>query len=263
MKKGSKSTLKEAERIKTNLESALVDLRRKQISQPTIQRKVGDRVQHGHIKQSLIKEVLDDGKIYLLDEIVTDHNYGNPYDYGRSMYIAWHDVETYYSPEELESLEVMSFRDEVRITHSNSPVESLIHKYYDGMDMDPEYQRGDVWDESDKVALIDSMFKNIDIGKFTLIRLPYSEKGPMYEILDGKQRLRAIIDFLEGRFEYKGKKFRDLHPKDRYHFEGYPILYAETEGLTLQQKALYFLKLNTAGKPQDPKHLGKVEKLLR
>jgi hypothetical protein len=259
--KAEKSRLEDKARAQGLLERTLIDLRKKQINDPTILRQVGERVQHGNIKQSVIKEVLDGGKIYLLDEITTNHNYGKPFDTERLTYTAWHDVETYLTPEEIAKIPILSFRDAVSIVHSNSILDSVIHKYYDGTDMDPEYQRGDVWELADKIALIDSIFNNIDIGKLTFIRLPYSDTGPSYEVLDGKQRLRAIIDFFEGRFQYGGKRFCDLHPRDRHHFESYHILYAETEGLTLTQKCEYFLKLNTAGKPQDPAHLKKVKEL--
>jgi hypothetical protein len=249
-------------RIQLNLETQLKELRKQQIGTPTIYRKVGERVQRGLIKQSIIIEVLDDGKIYLLDEIYTDHNYGNPFDVTRKMYSGWHDVETYYTEEQIKNLPKFSYRDEVRVHYGNTSLSSLIHRYYNGTNLDPEYQRGDVWTLEDKQKLIDSMFNNIDIGKFTFIVLSVFESGFQWEILDGKQRLRSVIDFIEGKFQYRGVYFRDLHPHDRNHIESYNVLYADTEGLTDKQKCLYFLKLNISGKPQDPEHLAKVKKLM-
>ena len=52
------------------------------------------------------------------------------------------------------------------------------------------------------MLLLDSIFKNIDIGKFVLIHLSDSEwveRGFGYEILDGKQRLSALIEFYENK----------------------------------------------------------------
>ena len=67
--------------------------------------------------------------------------------------------------------------------------------------------RGNVWDIEDKVKLIDSIFNNIDVGKFAFIKVPYKDNSPSYECLDGKQRVTALIEFYEGRFEYKGLKY--------------------------------------------------------
>ena len=79
--------------------------------------------------------------------------------------------------------------------------------------MNPDYQRDYVWELSDKQLLIDSIFNNIDIGKFAFIHLDYktwNKTGYAYEILDGKQRLKTIIDFYENRFSYKGIYYNDL-----------------------------------------------------
>ena len=56
----------------------------------------------------------------------------------------------------------------------------------------PDYQRGYVWEQEDKELLLDSIFKNIDIGKFVFIRLSDSEwmeRNFGYEIR--KPRIKA------------------------------------------------------------------------
>ena len=55
--------------------------------------------------------------------------------------------------------------------------------------MNPDYQRGLVWDEENKTLLLNSIFNNIEIGKFSFIKLNYIlptfdwDKGIFYEIL--------------------------------------------------------------------------------
>ena len=57
------------------------------------------------------------------------------------------------------------------------------------------------------------------IGTFILVKVPYNKELPyMYEIIDGKQRLATIIEFLEDRFTYKGAYFSDLSLSDRGDF---------------------------------------------
>ena len=260
----NKAKEKEADRLKMLKERDLANLREQQLGVPTIQRKVGDRVQYGAFTESVIKEILDDGKIYLISNVAVRMKYNEKVVEKNESYIGWHQAETYYSPEQLKNVKKLSYSNDIRINFGNTAISSLVHKYYAGTEMNPEYQRGDVWEQEDKVALIDSIYKNIDIGKFTMIVRPYNPDDSFHwEILDGKQRLQTIIDFVEGRFTYKGLLFRDMHPLDRGHFEGYNIMYGETEGLTLGQKCNYFLKLNTMGKPQSAEHLEKVKEIMK
>lgn len=83
----------------------------------------------------------------------------------------------------------------------------------------------------------------------------------LYEIVDGKQRLNALMEFFEGRFKFKGLYFREMHVFDQNHFENYPVSVGECENISRAQILKYFLKLNVSGKPQDPNHLEFVRKL--
>lgn len=157
----------------------------------------------------------------------------------------------------------VSYRDSVFVQYMQMSINSIFTTVYSfGLDMDPDYQRGNVWLIEDKVKLIDSIFNNVDIGKFAFIKVPYRENGPSYECLDGKQRVTAIVEFYESRFKYKGFYFKDLHPADQNHFEEYPVSIAHLRPMSDAQKYQYFLKLNTGGKPVDPSHLRFVSNLL-
>lgn len=128
-----------------------------------------------------------------------------------------------------------------------------------GVDMNPEYQRELAWEESDKVRLIDSIFNQVDIGKFVFRKLPFKSDGPGYEVVDGKQRLNALLEFMADRFAYRGKKWSELSRFDRGYFESYSISYAELhESYTRAQVLELFVRLNTGGKPMDPHHLQRV-----
>ena len=111
------------------------------------------------------------------------------------------------------------------------------------------------------------IFNKIDIGQITLIHREFKEGeargGYHIEILDGKQRINAIVEFYEGRFAYKGKLFRELSFKDHHTFVGYTISLGWIENVTLEQRIECFLRLNTQGKGQDLEHLNKVAKLLK
>lgn len=238
----------------------LKQVREKYTNSPTYMFKVGERVQHGAVTLSHVKEILDDGKILLLAETVTETNYGNPYTADREMYVAWQEVMPWKDWKGKKPFKTNTFR----LHYSQRQVDGLLHMYYgSGVEMDPDYQRGLVWDLADKEALIESIFRDVDVGKFVFAPRPYAPNSPSYEIIDGKQRLTTLIEFAECRFKWRGLTYYDLHPHDQNHFDNYPASYAELgQGATRAEILDCFVRLNTTGKPQDPKHLLKVQEML-
>lgn len=85
---------------------------------------------------------------------------------------------------------------------------------FDKLNMSPYYQRsGAVWSISKKQNLIDSIFNEIDLPKFYFHFYPIEDEGKYdYAVIDGKQRILAIMDFLNGRICLK-KKFCFLDEK--------------------------------------------------
>jgi hypothetical protein len=130
--------------------------------------------------------------------------------------------------------------------------------------MDADYQRDYVWTLQDKHNLIDSIFNNIDIGKFVFIMLKWEEHplNYLYEVLDGKQRINAVTEFYENRFTYNGLFFNQLSKWEQWHFKEYHVNVAEISNITREQKIRYFLTLNVSGKVMDKEHLKKVENML-
>lgn len=73
-----------------------------------------------------------------------------------------------------------------------------------------KYQRKLVWTVDEKEFLIDSILNNLPIP---LILLAQTENGKL-EIIDGLQRLNAIMSFIENRFSINGKYF-DIEQSSR------------------------------------------------
>jgi Protein of unknown function DUF262. len=229
------------------------------IPEPTYTHKVGAEVVNGSLRDVVVEEVLEGGKIYKLDFTDYNSNYGSPIlTSHQKRYVDWTSVR-----KKVDSTESFIENDDIKLRFMQEHIRSLIGKAYDtGIDFEPDYQRDFVWELEDKVNLIDSIFKNVDIGKFVLIFKGYSEVL-LDEILDGKQRLRAILDYYEDRFAYNGKFFSDLSEKDRRHFVGYSISVCEVENLTEEQILRYFLYLNISGKAMSKAHLDKIKDRLR
>lgn len=229
------------------------------IDEPTYHFNIGDKVRFGALKENIVDDILYDGKIYCLRCIATNNNYGNPYDYETYRVTAWMNIRPLNSGDSS-----FTKNKDVRLYFSNSTVESLIFKYYNfGIDMNPDYQRGYVWDYEDKELLIDSIFNNIDIGKFVLINTEdWQVTDLYYEILDGKQRLSTMIEFFENRLKYKGKYYNDLSFDDQRTFKEHAISVAEVKDCNKKDVLKYFLMLNRTGKSMDKSQLDKVENML-
>lgn len=259
----------EVNQEKLNLEnhlSALIKLEERLflIPDPTYSFDIGESVGLGALEDVIVLNKLHNGKIIELGYTSVNNNYGNPIrNENQKSYYNWMDVKKLN-----DNRETFVRNDDIRLNYSQTGLESLFHKaYYFGVDFEPEYQRDYVWDESDKIKLIDAIYNNVDIGKFAFIHLSDEEWEKngfkyAYEILDGKQRYKAILEFYESRFQYNGLYFKDLSPKDQLHFKRYTVNVAETHNLDREQKLRYFLMLNTGGRIMSEEHLNKVRKML-
>ena len=66
---------------------------------------------------------------------------------------------------------------------------------YEELELSPSYQRAEVWPNSDSQMLIESVLRGIPLP--SVILLQRSEVGgTSYEVVDGKQRLTAILRFM-------------------------------------------------------------------
>jgi hypothetical protein len=230
-----------------------------------------DRVSYGSHEEIYVEEILFDGFAYKLKSIhhiKPNTQLDSQPAEGTVSYLTslWVKVFPYTLPTFRGNEEVFSIKEDINIQYYNSTIESMLHKHYSqGIDYTPEYQREYVWNLEDKVALIDSIMHNIDIGKFTFIELPYKEsikrEGRSFEVLDGKQRMNALIGFYEDRFTYRGKKFSELSFIDRHKFEDHHVSFAHLQNLNREQILRTFVKLNTAGKVMDQLHIEKVKKI--
>ena len=78
------------------------------------------------------------------------------------------------------------------------------------LNLSPPYQRNFIWSTEDQQTLIDSIIKNIPIPNFFVLEL----KDKTFEMVDGQQRSRTIINFIDGFFpDFNGKRFsKETHP---------------------------------------------------
>lgn len=113
----------------------------------------------------------------------------------------------------------------MHLTPSDPDIATLYRKIRgDRLDLQPNFQRGEVWGKGKKQRLVDSVLRGWHIPPIHVIQVPSSERQ---EVLDGQQRLAAIRDFIEGQFPINGEQ----EPLEKYiqHLMGFT-------GMTCQQK---------------------------
>lgn len=127
-------------------------------------------------------------------------------------------------------------------------------------------QRNLVWTLEQKRELIWSMLLGRHIPHCAIINIIDKEddKLDLYQIIDGKQRLSTMFDFVDDKFtiEIDGCEylFSEL-PTDYqqavsfYHFRYYIINEPWEKRITDQQKIQWFKFINFAGTPQDKEHM--------
>lgn len=139
------------------------------------------------------------------------------------------------------------------------------------IDFSPKYQRGshNVWDTKMKQLLIDSIINEFDIPKFYFHLLDnnnmLNKSKKRYAIIDGKQRLNCIFDFIEGKFTLSndfiyfkseglrlaGLTYQEIlkkYPDIAYNFQKFmlDVVYVVTD--EEEKVELFFSRLNS-GKP--------------
>lgn len=230
---------------------------------PTRLFNVGDQVIYGNHEKTTISEVLFGGLAYkVFTENTPKENERKIQPYKCTQFVDWTAIFPLTSFGEKNKRQ--SFDDHIFVNYYNNNISSLLFKvYHFGVDFNPDYQRDLVWSEDQKQSLLDSIFSNVEIGKFTFVDKGYSSTDKLlYEIIDGKQRLSTLCEFYEDRLLWRGMKFSELNGRDAYHFRSFPIVQAEVKNLTKEQILRLFVKMNTCGTPMDKKHLEKIQQLI-
>lgn len=155
----------------------------------------------------------------------------------------------------------------------NTDFMHLLGMYNSGeLFMDPVYQRDFVWTKEQRQLYIKNLFEGNASIKPTFVE--YSEtledgtRKRVAEVLDGKQRIKALIDFYNNEFDVEGLYYKDLHYRDQFLFERLNVVYTRImnrEGrkdLKLETKIQLFLEINMLSTRMSDEDLKKAQSLL-
>lgn len=166
-------------------------------------------------------------------------------------------------------LKEYSIFDDLHITEITSDIRGMLNEYTrDTYDFNPEYQRDLVWSTEQKQAFIRAlMIGDINLCP-TFIAEPYSKEKREYEVLDGKQRMMAVIKYIRGEFPVEGFYYKDLSLGDVSRLMYAPFKYKlikyydKKKGfskMTIKQKVELFLQINEYGQRVSEEHLTKIK----
>ncbi len=113
-----------------------------------------------------------------------------------------------------EGGEVMSFI--MSFSYDSRPIQTLLNQIRninkrDGIDLQPKFQRGYIWSTDFKDKLLYSIIKSYPIGNVSLrVRTEKNDKGAMFEVVDGQQRLTTIYKFIENEYVIQSDVSRSI-----------------------------------------------------
>lgn len=141
------------------------------------------------------------------------------------------------------------------------PVEVIVNKYNQGRENDegeifvPDYQRELVWPEKKQARFIESILLNLPIPY--LFVADNEESGGRLEIVDGSQRIRTLVRYVENELELRdlellpslnGFLFSDLPPERQRRFLRKTLRMIElTQMMDEEARRQLFDRLNSGG----------------
>jgi hypothetical protein len=134
-----------------------------------------------------------------------------------------------------------------------------------GLDLDPDFQRGHVWTVRQQSAYVEFVLRGGNTGKDILTNHPGwqgrgSHEGP-YVLVDGKQRLTAVLAFLRARVTAFGHKYSSFTDRAGVKLNlsfNWNVNDLQTRAEVLQ----WYLDLNTGGTVHADEEIEKVKALL-
>lgn len=174
-----------------------------------------------------------------------------------------------------------SYEEKCKILELNTDIVNLKNIYQGNVDalnkaekmvLDPIYQRDLCWTLEQKQSYMINLFNGLAKCSPTIIEYYSNDYNTKYyEILDGKQRLTTIFDFIDNKFPiiYENERiyFNDLIDQDKKYLLRFDVKYTRimpnrlNENLSLKDRLQIFLEINYLGTKMSDEHLLKIRGL--
>ena len=140
--------------------------------------------------------------------------------------------------------------------HQQYPVSDL-YAWIKGKELDlaPKFQRGDIWLQSAQSYFIDTLLRELPIPPIYVRVVTDAEtKTNHREVVDGQQRLRTIVKFIEGDLvldkrskEFADKTYETLDEEDQQRFLAYQVGVEQLFGASDDDVLDIFQRINAYG----------------
>lgn len=138
-------------------------------------------------------------------------------------------------------------------------VDRYIKEY--GLNLLPDFQRGHVWNEEQQVKYVEFLLKGGQTNNVLYFNHPgwmNSFKGE-FVIVDGLQRLTAILRFLDGNIAVFNKlSINDVDVKGNW-----GVKFNINNLKTRREVLLWYLEINSNGTPHTEEEINKVRELIK
>jgi hypothetical protein len=122
------------------------------------------------------------------------------------------------------------------------------------LEIQPKFQRRDVWALKAKSYLVDTILRALPIPPiFVRLTIDPIKRRSVREVVDGQQRLRSVFGFMQNEFpilsvhntEYADMYYADLPSEIQKHFLGYKFNVNVLENITDAEVLGIFARMNT------------------
>lgn len=143
------------------------------------------------------------------------------------------------------------------------PVEVIVDKFVTGLEQDeaelfvPDYQREFVWTKKHQSRFVESILLSLPIPYIFVADVAEGQREGRLEIVDGSQRVRTLVAFLQGDLQLvglkkltqaNGLKFTDMSPPRQMRFKRKTLRMIElTEQTDEESRREIFDRLNSGG----------------
>jgi len=132
----------------------------------------------------------------------------------------------------------------------------------ESLNLDPDYQRGLVWTKKQKSQYIEWILRGGLSGKDIYLNFPgwMTDYHGHFEVVDGKQRLYAALDFIHNKVRAFGKLYKEFGG----YFPEEACFTIHINNLESRKEILqWYLDMNSCGVAHTSKELEKVRELIK
>ncbi len=137
---------------------------------------------------------------------------------------------------------------------SFTPIDFLTWRDSKSLAVAPEFQRRSVWGRPAKAYLIDTLLRGLPVPPIYLrVRQSDDRSRLIREVIDGQQRISAVLDFIDGRFSllpsfdsaWASKEYGELSRDEQDRIRTYPFVCEVFHGISDAQVLEIFARMNT------------------